>query len=130
MAVTFNAVTPNLVVRDVAQSLVFYRDVLGFLVKQTVPEAGPYVFVWLERGGVTIFLNDAAVAAKDLPDLTPGTAVTLFIVLDGVDELYDTLKDRTRVLMTPVDQFYGMREFAIADPDGIPIIFAQPIQPR
>ena len=45
----------------------FYCDVLGFTVKDTVPDAAPFVFVWLERGGVTVFLNDPAAVAKDLP---------------------------------------------------------------
>ncbi len=66
-AVAFKGVTPNLVVRDVAVSTAFYRDVLGFTIKQTVPDQAPFVFVWLERGAVTVFLNDTAAAAKDLP---------------------------------------------------------------
>ena len=65
--VRFTAVTPNLIVRDVARSTAFYRDVLGFHIKQTVPDQAPFVFVWLERGAVTVFLNDQAAAAKDLP---------------------------------------------------------------
>jgi catechol 2,3-dioxygenase-like lactoylglutathione lyase family enzyme len=55
---TFASVTPNLLVRDIARSIAFYRDVLGFAVKQTVPDASPFVFVWLERDGVPVFLND------------------------------------------------------------------------
>ena len=49
---SFVSVTPNLIVRDIAASTAFYRDVLGFEIKQTVPEAEPFVFVWLERNGV------------------------------------------------------------------------------
>ena len=53
---TFTSVTPNLIVRDIAKSTAFYRDVLGFTIKQTVPDAEPFVFVWLEarrRAGVS-----------------------------------------------------------------------------
>ncbi len=45
----------NLIVRDIAKSTAFYRDVLGFEIKQTVPDTEPFVFVWLEarrRAGV------------------------------------------------------------------------------
>ena len=63
---TFASVTPNLLVRDIARSVAFYRDVLGFTVKQTVPDSAPFVFVWMERDGVPVFLNDPkAVPAVD-----------------------------------------------------------------
>ena len=64
----FTSVTPNLIVSDVARSTAFYRDVLGFSIKQTVPESAPFVFVWLERDDVPLFLNDAKAAAEDLPE--------------------------------------------------------------
>ncbi len=50
----FVSVTPNLVVRDIARSLAFYRDVLGFTISMSVPDAPPYVFVGLERDGHVI----------------------------------------------------------------------------
>ncbi len=53
----FTDVTPNLLVTDIDRSTAFYRDVLGFSVVTTVPEAAPFVFVWLQRGGVNVFLN-------------------------------------------------------------------------
>lgn len=68
--VRFTAVTPNLIVRDVARSTAFYCDVLGFTIKDTVPPAVPVV----------------------MPLLT---------------------------------QPYGMREFAVHDPDGHLITFAE-----
>ena len=37
--------TPNLLVRDLDRSSAFDRDVLGFSVVATVPEAAPFVFV-------------------------------------------------------------------------------------
>ena len=38
---TLTDVTPNLIVADVDRSTAFYRDVLGFSVVSTVPEAPP-----------------------------------------------------------------------------------------
>src|SRR4029453_6439202 len=51
----FQSLTPNLVVSDIPRSLSFYRDVLGFSIVTTVPEAEPFVFVWLQRGDVQVF---------------------------------------------------------------------------
>jgi uncharacterized glyoxalase superfamily protein PhnB len=121
--------TPNLVTNDMNQSLAFYRDVLGFSVSQTVPDASPFVFAWLERDGVRVFLNDADTVRKDLPDagsLTVGqSGVTMFIALEGIADLWADLKDRVPVVMPLKDQWYGMTEFTIMDPDGYVITFAE-----
>jgi uncharacterized glyoxalase superfamily protein PhnB len=124
----FASITPNLVVRDVVASTAFYRDVLGFAIKQTVPDAAPFVFVWLERDGVPVFLNDIKAVIEDHPEMAsvpPGGTATLFIVLTGVDELHDAIKDRTKVVMPLKTQFYGMREFSVIDPDGHLLTFAE-----
>lgn len=127
-AVAFQSVTPNLVVRDVAASLAFYRDVLGFTVTQTVPDQAPYVFVMLARGSVMVFINDHGAAAKDLPQFAMpqyGGTATLFIAVDAVDALHAAVAPHAPVVMSLRTQFYGMREFAITDPDGHVITFAQ-----
>jgi catechol 2,3-dioxygenase-like lactoylglutathione lyase family enzyme len=38
MPYTLKSLTPNLIVSDVARSVAFYRDTLGFEVNTTVPE--------------------------------------------------------------------------------------------
>jgi uncharacterized glyoxalase superfamily protein PhnB len=135
----FSDVTPNLVVSDVERSLTFYRDVLGFSVSATVPEGqGPYVFAWMQRDGVSVFLNShesveehASLAARPI-----GGTATLFIVIEaddvarGVDGLFASISPRAKVMMNLKDQFYGMREFGIEDPDGYIIFFAQRIAGR
>jgi catechol 2,3-dioxygenase-like lactoylglutathione lyase family enzyme len=124
-------VTPNLIVADIDRSTAFYRDVLGFSVVTTVPEAAPFVFVWLQRGGVNVFLN--APDGTHVPALArpvAGTA-TLFMTVEaetaaaGVDALFAQVESKARVFMPLVTQFYGMREFGIEDPDGYMLFFAQ-----
>ena len=125
---TFTSVTPNLIVRDIAKSTGFYRDVLGFSVKQTVPDAAPFVFVWLERDGVPVFLNDPAAVEKDVPGASgrpAGGTATLFFAITGVDDLHEQIARQTRVVMPLKTQFYGMREFAVEDPDGHLLTFAE-----
>ena len=53
-------VTPNLIVSDIDRSIAFYRDVLGFTVTTTVPDAVPFVFAWMQRDDVKVFLNAVA----------------------------------------------------------------------
>jgi uncharacterized glyoxalase superfamily protein PhnB len=127
-------VVPNLIVADIDRSLAFYREVLGFSVVATVPEQGPLVFAWVQRDDVSVFLNSAAGAAADFPALAErpiGGTATLFMTLDaedirtGIDAMFAAVSRGARVVMPLKDQFYGMREFAIEDPDGYVVIFAQ-----
>jgi uncharacterized glyoxalase superfamily protein PhnB len=131
----FSDVTPNLVVADVERSLAFYKDVLGFSVTATVPEAGPFVFAWMQRDGVSVFLNSVASVQENaaLASRQVGGSNTLYIVVEadspaaGVDALFASIGSRARANMGLTDQFYGMREFGIEDPDGYVIFFAQRI---
>ena len=130
----FTDVTPNLVVSDIDRSLAFYRDVLGFSVFATVPEAAPFVFAWMQRDGVNVFLNTVGSVKDEHPELaarTLGGTATLYLMIEadspaeGIDELFDLVKSKARVIMPMKDQFYGMREFGIEDPDGYVIFAAQ-----
>ena len=129
----FADVTPNLVVADVARSLAFYRDVLGFSLVTSVPEASPYVFAWVQRDNVNVFLNsaDSVKEHATIASRPIGGTNTLFIVLEaatvteGVDAMFAAVGGRAKVFMALKDQFYGMREFGIEDPDGYVIFFAQ-----
>ena len=125
---TFTSVTPNLLVQDIDRSTAFYRDVLGFSVKQTVPDVAPFVFVWLERDGVPVFLNDPKAADHDYPEASrrpPGGTATMFFIVVDVDRFHAAVTPHARVVMPLKTQFYGMREFAIEDPDGHILTFAE-----
>jgi len=124
----FNKLTPNLVVADVERSSAFYRDVLGFTVETTVPDAPPYVFAIVRSGPVEVFLNAPAPAIAEYPsfkDRPIGGTLTLFIEVTGIEQCYDELKNRASVVMPLETKWYGMTEFAIADPDGYLITFAE-----
>jgi lactoylglutathione lyase len=126
-AVSFVSATPNLLVADMPASLAFYRDVLGFELVRSVPDEAPYVFVWLKRGGVELFLNDVKVVASLTVKLEAGGTSTLYVDVSDVKTLLDQLTGRAQIVMPLTDQFYGMREFAILDPDGYLLTFAQRI---
>jgi lactoylglutathione lyase len=131
----FSDVTPNLVVSNVERSLAFYRDVLGFSVTATVPDASPLAFAMMQRDDVSVFLNSVE-SVKEYPSLASraiGGTNTLFFVLEaddikgGIDALFASVSSRAKLFMALKDQFYGMREFGIEDPDGYVIFFAQRI---
>ncbi len=127
----FQKLTPNLVVRDVAASMEFYRSVLGFQPAITVPEQAPYVFGSVTSGGVEIFFNDQKAVAEEYPALgaSPiGGSLTLFIEVQGVEEVLAALKKSGAKITMPLkQQFYGMREFAFEDPEGWVITIAEKV---
>ena len=132
----FADVTPNLIASDVSRSVAFYRDALGFSMGETVPDAPPFHFAWMRRDGVSVFLNSVESVRSEHRDLGSrpiGGTATLFIILEaddvagGIDALYASVSKGARVIMELKNQFYGMREFGIEDPDGYVIFFAQRI---
>ena len=128
MPYELNKLTPNLVVADVERSMAFYRDVLGFAVQMTVPEASPFVFAGVQSGRVEIFLNAIDAAAAEYPAFKErpiGGTLTLFIEVNGIAAVYASLQPKVNVVMPLEKKWYGMTEFAFADPDGYLITFAE-----
>lgn len=120
--------TPNLVVSNVDRSVAFYRDLLGFTLGATVPDASPYVFAIVQSGGVEIFLNAPGPAIAEYPafDGRPiGGTLTLYIEVHGIKALYETLRPRVPIVSPLEKKFYGVTEFVIQDPDGYLITFGE-----
>ena len=132
MPYTLTKLTPNLIVSDVERSVRFYCDVLGFALATTVPEAPPYVFAIVQSGGVEVFFNAPEPAIAEYPafkDRPIGGTLTLFIEVVDIAAAHATLKDRVTIVMPLERKWYGVTEFAFADPDGYLITFAERAQP-
>lgn len=128
MPYVLNKLTPNLVVSDLQRSLEFYRDVLGFAVAMAVPDEPPHVFAALRSGLVDIFLNARESAVSEYPafrDRPLGGTLTLFIDVQGIHAVYDSLRSRVKIVMPLEKKWYGVTEFAFGDPDGYIITFAE-----
>jgi len=50
---------------------------------------------------------------------------TVFIIVNDVDALHAEISSQAKIVMGLKDQFYGMREFALLDPDGYLLTFAR-----
>ncbi|MGA9040947.1 MAG: VOC family protein [Terriglobales bacterium] len=128
----FQKLTPNLVVKDVAAAIEFYRSVLGFQPVITVPDNPPYVFASVTNGSVEIFFNDQKMVREDYPSLGAdplGGTLTLFIEVDGIEEVLAAVqKAGAKITMPLKTQFYGMREFAFEDPEGWVLTIAERVK--
>jgi catechol 2,3-dioxygenase-like lactoylglutathione lyase family enzyme len=126
---------PALPVRDAAASVDFYRDRLGFEVLHN--DGG---FAVLRRDEAVLHLWEASDESwrngvdlerpvrSGAESFIAGTA-SCRIVVDGVDELYEELKDRDilhQVSRDGVDDTdFGTREFATVDRDNNLVTFFQ-----
>lgn len=112
-------VIPQLRIGDEARSLAFYVEALGFSVDWSHRfEPGFPVFMQLTREGQTIFLTQHS------GECQPGGAV-YFIVPDA-KALCEAFIARGATPTNPLaDTPWGTCEFAMTDPDGNRLRFAQ-----
>lgn len=113
-------------VRDVARSVAFYADALGFSVDFARPDG---TFAIVRRGPVGLHLQ-----GTDSEDALRITAenIAIYITVRDVDALFDRLAPALNALpegrlRKPFDQPYGMREFHVKDPDGCLLFFGADI---
>jgi hypothetical protein len=86
------------------------------------------MFASVTSGPVKIFLSDRSTVVKEDPrlsDLTFGGGNMMLIEVDGVDAIHTRIASLVKVVMSLRTQSFGMREFAIQDPDGYVITFAE-----
>lgn len=123
-------IIPNLMVEDMHASLAFYRDVLGFELRMaldadkqmhTNPTGKPIVFATLAWGEAELMLQTVESLADDLPVFTPqskpAASGTIYVRGFHPDELSNL--DLTDITVKgPFQQWYGMKELYLRDPDG------------
>ena len=113
------SLTPMLQTSDMDRTISWYGDLLGFHCVRRVEDG----WCHLRQGGVSLmFMKNDHVG-------TPHATATQYIYVDDVDELWEALKDRVTAEWGPETMPYGMREFAIRDPDGYLLSFGEPLSP-
>ena len=111
-------------VRDVALSVEFYADILGFERR----------FVSDDRNFAIVVHGDAALHflhADDEASLrATANHISVYLWVKNIDLLYTRYKPKLDRLeqgrvRAPFDQPYGMREFHVKDPDGCLLLFGE-----
>src|SRR6185312_1735264 len=111
---------PMLTVPDVAATVAFYTETLGF-------QAANQMEGWavVERDGVEVMF---ALPNEHVPFERPLLTGSLYLRTNSVDALWADLKEKANVLYPMEDFSYGMREFAILDNNGYCLQFGQPLE--
>ena len=115
------AVMPTLTVGDIARSMAWYRDVLGFIVADEMIHEGALVGASIKAGSVAILLGQDNWAKGR--DREKGVGFRLYCTTaQEIDEIAAEIVARGGELaQPPTDQPWGARDFSVVDPDGFKI---------
>ena len=105
---------------DVARSVKFYVEQLGFTCVLQLEG-----FARVQLGGADIML---ALPNAHIPWRGPAFTGSIYLDVDNVDELWESLKTRARVAYPIETMDYGLREFGLLDDNGYPLCFAQHVE--
>jgi uncharacterized glyoxalase superfamily protein PhnB len=102
---------------NVARSVKFYVEQLGFTC--TLQLDG---FARVRLGAADIML---ALPNAHVPWQGPRFTGSIYLDVDDVDQLWERLKTRARIVYPIETMEYGMREFGLLDDNGYQLSFAQ-----
>ena len=116
-------VSASFTVNDLAKSLAWYTDVLGFTVDREHEREGNLFAVSLKAGAVRVLITQDN-GAKGA-DRAKGEGFSLmFTTTQNVDELAERIKARGGSLATEPFDAFGARAFRIIDPDGFRFVIS------
>ncbi len=139
LAASIRGLTPMLGVPDVDATVAWYRSI-GFELAGSHGEAGGIEWASVRLGDAEVMFVPSSVPWRETP-----AALSLWIRTDRLDEFYAFLKQRqleharamlageasagqdVRFKLDLHTAFYGQREFGIRDPNGVELMFFQPV---
>jgi catechol 2,3-dioxygenase-like lactoylglutathione lyase family enzyme len=134
-----NPLVPELYCSDIATSLDFYCNILGFSIVYDRPEEK---FAFLQRENVQLMIeelteNDRKWLSGSL-EKPFGRGINLQMKTDAIDKLYETLRASNIPFFLDIEEKWyrreadtvGNRQFVAQDPDGYLLRFSQTIGTR
>jgi len=116
---TFAAAVPVLQVSDVATSMRWYKEVLGFD-GSAFPEEEPYSFALICRDGSELMLQ-----SWRQPPINHGWAVYIRVTGNELLDLAAHVRAKVPLSREPERMPYCDVEFSVTDPDGYEIVLSE-----
>ena len=113
-------------VADISATIRWYEEQLGFI-GDPFPSSEPYVFAILRRDDVEIMLQ--RIVGYEKPDLynsRSGGVWDAYFRVEGVHDLFESVKDETTIVQPLRRQPYGNWEFEVKDLNGYLLVFSEP----
>lgn len=142
--IKFEKLTPDLMVSDVAETVKFYIEKLGFKLKMLVDDKGKtadiviennkkYTYAMVSRDEVFVMFMRAKTYKKDikaLKNVKKGLSGTLYCDIEGgVEELRnDFFEKGVKIVKDIENTIYRMKEFYIEDCNGYIIGFGEKVK--
>ena len=123
---TIGSISPCFIVRDVAASIAFYCEKLGFHVSFQEPAQDPF-FAIVQRDSVMIFVK--AVGIEPAPNHTrhPWMGWDAYVYVPDPDALAAEFELRNVTFYKPLhDTTDGLRGFELKDADSYVLFFGRP----
>jgi len=126
--IIMESVSPNIFVRDINETIEFYR-LLGFDLAMTVPEEGDFVWAMMKCGNVTFMFQTFESLGSELDAISreDGGSLLFYIQTTEIGNYFDRIKNSVNVLKGLEQTFYGATEFSILDLNGYILTFAEEI---
>lgn len=127
MRPTTTAISPFFIVSNVAQTVAFYRDLLGFETTFQEPDRNPFFAIVRRDGAQLLLKSDAAVSPLPNPKRHPSMRWDAFVYAEDPDALAAEFIEHGAAFSAPLkDTHDGLRGFELADPDGYVLFFGRP----
>ena len=119
-------ISPTLAVRNVKETIEFYRSSLGFKMGMAFPDADNPEYADLSKDGMVLMFipaRDVGIGSQE----KLGIGVNMYMQIDGdIDEFYNELKSRgVHIVLDIKDEPYEIRDFTVEDIDGYNLTFNQ-----
>jgi len=118
--------SPTLAVRNMRETIEFYKNSLGFKVGLAFPDANNPEYADLSKDGMVImFIPTESTGIGS--DEKLGIGVNLYLQIDGdIDEYYEELKkEGVKITLDIADEPFGIRDFTVEDINGYKLTFNQ-----
>jgi len=134
--------------KDMKRQVAFYRDKLGFTLKESWPDENNPMWANFVLDGQSIMIGaacppekvgemckgDAAEAAhhtklaQEFQQHRAGVGIQVYVMVKDIDAYHARLtKAGIGGLRAPKTQFYGLRDVPVRDPEGYQLIFYTPV---
>lgn len=139
-----NGMAIGITCKDMPASVEFYRDRLGFTMKESWPDEDAPQWCNMVLGGQSVMLGGAVdpdtvesmcggdpadvelyrAMAEDYRDHRCGVGLHIYLEVQDVDAYDAEIRGKgVTPLRDPKSQFYGIRETHVIDPDGYRLVF-------
>ena len=114
---------PTFLVDNVESTAHWYMSELGFKASFH-PKQPPFVYASLQRDSAELMLlRFEGYRKPELAHLRAAGCWDAYVRMEGVAELYESVRDKPYVRMELTKQSYGDTEFEVRDPNGYIVVF-------